>query len=774
MGQNHTAIPKALIQPPELSETRPAGVVQVPAMSRLQIGLLSTLVLAFLGFLYLLGTGAGVAPWTAGIPQAPRVSPEVLDARAERVADSAAAVGEANPKQILFGDLHVHSTFSFDAFQMSLPMAGGDGAHPVADACDYARHCSGLDFWSINDHAVTLTPERWEQTVEAMRQCEAIAGDPSTPDLVSFLGWEWTQVGTRPSNHYGHKNVVFRDLEEGRVPTRPIAAGIPEGMGDLESVTPSPLILGGLALLEWNSGGPEFVRYLLDTGAVSDCPEGVPVRDLPSDCRESARTPEKLFAKLEDWGYESLVIPHGTAWGFYTPPGSSWDKQLTPEQHDPARQRLVEVYSGHGNSEEFRSFREVNVDAAGHRSCPSPHYDYLPSCWRAGEIIEARCIAEGTAAAECAERAAEARQLFVDADFNGGAAVVPGATVAEWQDAGQCRDCFQPDFNYRPRSSVQYLMALSRGSQSDPLRFRMGFLAASDNHSARPGTGYKEVARSSFTEARFGEFLDTPVGEVTERAPTARAEAVRLEAGASPFSLFETERQASFFLTGGLTAVHADGRDRNSIWDALQRREVYGTSGPRILLWFDLLNAPGGDPVPMGSAVTLEEPPIFQVRAVGSLEPRTGCGPDATSALDPDRLERLCRGECYRPSEKRRIITRIEVVRIHPQQSPDERVTALVEDPWKVLTCNGDPDGCHAAFVDDDYVKSGRDALYYVRAIEQPSQAIGADPLGCTRDVDGRCIEVEPCFSRPDDDDCLSETEQRAWSSPIFVDQPRA
>ena len=70
-------------------------------------------------------------------------------------------------------------------------------------------------------------------------------------------------------------------------------------------------------------------------------------------------------------------------------------------------------------------------------------------------------------------------------------------------------------------------------------------------------------------------------------------------------------------------------------------------------------------------------------------------------------------------------------------------------------------------------MKSGRDALYYVRAIEQPSQAIDADPLGCTRDVDGRCIEIEPCFERPESDDCLSETEQRAWSSPIFVDQPR-
>jgi hypothetical protein len=743
-------------------------------MMKSALAILAILVIVGLALLYRAGLGIGVEPGTAGTPEAAAVDAALLAKRTRAIRSSALDAGVARPKQILFGDLHVHSTFSFDAFTMSLPMAGGDGAHPIADACDYARHCSALDFWSINDHGLTLTPDRWSQTIDSIRQCNDVAGSTSNPDLVTYLGWEWTQVGTRPDNHYGHKNVILRDLEDGEIPTHPVTAGIPEGMDGFDAVTPSPLVLGFLSLLERDTGGPEFVRYLIDTGAPPLCDPETPVGELPADCRDAASTPARLFDRLDEWGSESLVIPHGTTWGFYTPPGSAWDKQLTSEMHDPKRQRLVEVFSGHGNSEEYRPFREVALAADGARSCPEPSAGYLPSCWRAGEIIEARCLDDGESAEECADRAATARQHFVDADFNGGYVTVPGTTVAEWQDAGQCRDCFQPAFNYRPKSSVQYIMALARNVGGDPFRFRFGFMASSDNHSARPGTGYKEVARTEFTEQRFGNFLDTPIGEVSEEEPASRSRALVRSSGDVPFAYFETERQASFFLNGGLVAVHAPNRDRDSIWDAMQRREVYGTSGPRILLWFDLLNAPGGRPVSMGSEARMSETPIFQVRAVGSFEQNPGCDDDSTAALSPERLARLCQGECYNPSDQRRTIDRIEVVRIRPQTSPGEDVKALIEDPWKVLPCQPDAAGCQVAFADDEYANSGRDALYYVRAIETRSLAVAADPLGCTYDGSGRCVEVNPCFGRPDEDECLGITEERAWSSPIFVDQAPA
>jgi hypothetical protein len=735
---------------------------------------LVVVIAAVLAFLYAAGIGRFAEDPTGGSPDAREVASSVVAARADRIEAGGRGIGVARPKQILFGDLHVHSTFSFDAFQMSLPMAGGDGAHPVSDACDYARHCAALDFWSINDHAVTLSPRRWEETVDTIRQCNAASSDPANPDTVAYLGWEWTQVGWTADKHWGHKNVILRDLDDERIPARPISAGIPEGTPPIDEVTPSPFLTGLLAAAEWNSGGPELARYLTETASIQDCPADVPVRDLPLDCREAAPTPKQLFAKLDDWGHETMVIPHGTTWGFYTPLGSSWDKQLAPGQHDPERQPLIEVMSGHGNSEEFRPYREVIFNPDGSSTCPEPNENYLPSCWRAGEIIAERCLAEGESEDECEQRAATARQHYVDAYRNGGGVVVPGATIADWQDAGQCRDCFQPSFNYRPRSSTQYILGLSRpDAENGADRFRFGFIASSDNHSARPGTGYKEVSRSEFTEARFGSFVDTPLASRDERDPVAHSEEATREFTTEVFSVFETERGSSFFLNGGLAAVHSEGRSREDIWDAMKRKEVYGTSGPRILLWFDLLNSPSGLPVPMGSQVELAQPPIFQVRAVGSYEQKPGCPADAVDALAPDALARLCQGECYHPSDQRRPITRIEVVRVRPQLHPNEEMRTLVEDPWQVIECSGDPSGCQVAFTDTEYLSAGRDAVYYVRAIEAPSMAVAADPLGCSYDESGRCVEVDTCSQRPASDDCLAETEERAWSSPIFVDQPR-
>ncbi|MBM4267256.1 MAG: DUF3604 domain-containing protein [Deltaproteobacteria bacterium] len=713
-----------------------------------------------------------------GVVTEKRVPRAVVDERAAVERAGAEAVGATGDKQVLFGDLHVHTTFSTDAFLWSLPMVQGDGAHPVADACDFARFCSGLDFWSINDHAEASTPQRWQETKETIRQCNAVAGDPENPDVAVFLGWEWSQVGQIPEEHYGHKNVLFRGLGEDEVPTRAIGAG---GMatdalrGSFGGLNP----LVGLLDFEHRQRYFNFAEFMKEVRDVPLCPEGVNSRELPADCYEQARTPRDLFEKLDQWGLETIVIPHGNTWGFYSPPGTTWDKQLREGMNDPEKQFLVEIMSGHGNSEEYRSWRDVGFDEYGGVFCPEPTDDYLPSCWRAGEIIQKRCIDAGLTPDECAARANEARQNYARYGI-AGALSVPGVSFEEWLDAGQCKDCFIPSFNYRPGGSTQYALALTNfDDPANPKQFRFGIIASSDNHQGRPGTGYKEIHRIGNTEAggpRDATWRGRLMGDPKPGEPRSTELDVEglTELG---FQALEAERQATFFMTGGLAAVHSTGRSRDAVWAALQRKEVYGTSGDRILLWFNLLNAPGeggGETsVPMGSEVKLSAAPRFEVRALGALKQKPGCPPMSVGSLSKERLQYLCRGECYNPSDERKRITRIEVVRIRPQAKPGEPVAPLIQDPWKTFSCDDQGDGCVAQFEDAEFAGSGRGAAYYARAIEEPSMAVNGKNVRCTYDEKGRCREVDICYGdyrTPASDDCLSEIEERAWSSPIFVD----
>jgi hypothetical protein len=350
-----------------------------------------------------------------------------------------------------------------------------------------------------------------------------------------------------------------------------------------------------------------------------------------------------------------------------------------------------------------------------------------------------------------------------------GHGTVPGARVEEWLDAGQCRDCYLPAFNYRPAGSVQYALALRDTSEPErPKRFRFGMLASSDVHSARPGNGYKEFARRRMSDVNLAAL--GPGSFVPPAEPEARSVPLAPDASVSP----EFERFSSFLGLGGLVAVHSAGRDRRAIWQALERREVYGTSGSRILLWFDLQAEGRSDAVPMGSAVRRKDVPTFTVRAAGAFEQKPGCPADVLGALPGPRLERLCVGECYHPGDRRHRIDRIEVVRIRPRVEATEDVADLIEDPWQVLPCPADSSaGCQVEFSDPSFANAGRDTVYYVRAHQEATPTVNAGNLRCRHDEQGRCLEVTPCSvtgDTPSEDDCLASAEERAWSSPIFVD----
>ena len=124
----------------------------------------------------------------------------------------------------------------------------------------------------------------------------------------------------------------------------------------------------------------------------------------------------------------------------------------------------------------------------------------------------------------------------------------------------------------------------------------------------------------------------------------------------------------------------------------------------------------------------------------------------------------MCAGECYNPSNERQIIERVEIIKITPQIYSGEAVSPLIQDPWMIIPCNGLSE-CIVEFQDE---KFSRDSVYYARAIQEPTQAINGSSLN-VRTQFNLC---KGSFRTDLSDDCLSMTNERAWSSPIYVNKP--
>lgn len=261
--------------------------------------------------------------------------------------------------------------------------------------------------------------------------------------------------------------------------------------------------------------------------------------------------------------------------------------------------------------------------------------------------------------------------------------------------------------------------------------FRVGLVASTDTHNGTPGA----VAEDRFIGHR-GVDDDTPEKQLGRG---------NLTPGGVEFS------------PGGLTAVWAEENSRPAIFSALRRREVYGTSGPRITVRFF-----GGYGLPAGLCT---DPQLVQKGysggvPMGSLLPARPSGAGAPSFVvqalrDPmgNKLQvaQLIKGTVR---DGKPLTTVFDLAGRRDS-------TARVDEASCTPVAGTDPgqDTLCAVFTDPDF-RPGERAFYYVRIVENPSCRWNAH--ACNR---------LPAAMRPPTctDPTLPKTiHERAWTSPIW------
>jgi hypothetical protein len=270
--------------------------------------------------------------------------------------------------------------------------------------------------------------------------------------------------------------------------------------------------------------------------------------------------------------------------------------------------------------------------------------------------------------------------------------------------------------------------------------FAPGFIGSTDNHTSTPG---------AVEENNYG-------GNHGAQVIIGRGEKPQLPD--------RVEQNA-----GGLAVVYAEQNSRDALFDAMQRREAYGTSGTRIQLRFfgaadfpeDLCSRPDlvaqgyRHGVPMGSELTTtEEAPVFVVSA----------------AQDPGT-----------PQFPGTALQRIQIIKgwVDADGSSREKVYEIAGQPdngasVNLDTCEPQGEGFQSlcqVWQDPDF-DSTSNAFYYTRVLENPScrwqqHICAANQVDCSR-PEAVSEGLRGCC----DTSVPKTIQERAWSSPIWWRRP--
>jgi hypothetical protein len=287
---------------------------------------------------------------------------------------------------------------------------------------------------------------------------------------------------------------------------------------------------------------------------------------------------------------------------------------------------------------------------------------------------------------------------------------------------------------------VRYVLAegLREAERLGVNPFRLGVVGATDTHSGTPGH----------------------VDEWSYRGHTGNNEDDAEEL-LSPGDLLPGGIRDS---PGGLMAVWAEENSRDRIFDAMQRRETYATSGTRIPVrlfggWGpfadpcadpDWLDAAYADGVPMGGDLAgADDPTSAPTFAFSALK---DAGTDGHPGVDLERIQ-IVKG--WVDAEN---ISQFAVFDVAGEQNPNAGVDLSSCTP----TGTGSATLC-GTWTDPDFDPTLR-AFYYLRVLENPS----------CRHHTWFCLQFSE-EDRPegcDNPDVPATIQERAWSSPIWYTPP--
>lgn len=559
------------------------------------------------------------------------------------VVEAAGVEGGARPcdyfqpgqKQLYWGDLHVHTSVSLDAFAFGT-IAGPAEAFAFAKGGEMdvlgkkVRLERPLDFVAVTDHAEWL---------DLMYIC-------TNPENAADLYCQNLQA-QKTSSAVGSKifgEYVVPTITKERPQLTPICEENParcsKAAGDQWALSQiaaneanQPCDFTALIGYEW-SATPAFSHTHRNLIFASE--------HVTKEAIDYIRYPEvgQLWNQLErqckpEEGCDVIAIPHNTNMG----DGVSFDVETDAERDLQLRakyERLVEIHQEKGNSECLPTF-------------------------------------EGDFAGDC--------------DFE--------VQLTDRSKPAQRADYDAEGWDKMRSTYVRGLLLrglAAYGSRQDlPNPLQLGFVGSTDTHSATAGWVDEEAWQGS----AFG------------------------------FGEFETNMQRINYNPGGIVGVWAEQNTREAIFAALKRREVYGSSGPRIQVKFE----------------------ASTTGAVLSCGASPSSGPDVTMGGEFKSAKNAPSFIVRARADK----TPLESIEIIKGQYVGDDVEESVIRVW---SREGDGSSACAVWTDEAY-DAEAPAFWYARVIQEPTRRWSK--VQC--EGAGRCNEF------PDADLMVRE---RAWASPIW------